>query len=110
MKQGKSFTPEDILCSKNHLYRILIHLALIIIFITRKYFQVAGYRIFKKLQNLEEILSDSLTDHSRKVRDQTKQHTWPPFYDIRIDSLVGCAFWGSHHLVLQAVKPYQRIP
>ena len=36
--------PKDILCNKNHLYKIiLVHLASNIVFTTRKHFQADGY-------------------------------------------------------------------
>ena len=78
-----------ILHDKNYLYSIiLVYLASSIAFTKRKHFQVAA-----KLEISFASLPHSLTDHSHKARDQ-KSSTKPPFYDTRINSLVGCAFWS----------------
>jgi len=65
------------------------------------------------------LLTCSLTTVARLETKQSSK--WPPFYDIRIKSLVGYAFWGSTNVLplclaipfisvlLQVVKPYQRI-
>ena len=52
---------------------ILVHLALNIVFIFRKHFQAAGYRIFENYKNSKFRLPHSLTNHSCKARDQKKQ-------------------------------------
>ena len=65
----------NFLCDENHLYGIiLVHLTSNVVLKTRKHLLAAGYRIFFKSSKLE-ILSHSLTDHSRKPRAQTKQRT-----------------------------------
>ena len=73
-KQLRSF-----LRDKNHLYGIiLVHLTSNTVLKTRKHLLAAGYRILKKSSKLEILshsLTHSLTDHSRKLRAQTKQRT-----------------------------------
>jgi len=84
--------PKDILCDKNHLYRIvLIHLTSNDVFKTRKHFQMAGYWILKNCKYSKFRLTASLPAHIRKPRAHTKI-VQPQFYST---SPVRCAFWDS---------------
>ena len=68
--------PRDILRDENHLYGIvLVHIIHKTALNTTKCLQVAGYKFLKIHQNSKFSLTASLTDHSRKPRAQTKQHT-----------------------------------
>ena len=91
--------PRDILRDENHHYGIvLVHITHNTALNTTKHLQVARYKIFLNRQNsnfsLTDCLPHCLTDHSRKVRSQTKQRT-VTIYATITHSPVGCSFWGS---------------
>ena len=66
----------NFLRDENHLYGIiLVHLSSNVVLKTRKRLLAARYRKKNFKSSKLEILSHSLTDHSRKPRAQTKQHT-----------------------------------
>ena len=68
--------PRDILQDENHLYGIvLVYIVHKTALNTTKRLQVARYKFYKNCQNSNFRLTASLTDHSRKPRAQTKQHT-----------------------------------
>ena len=92
--------PKDILHDNNYLYRILlVALASNIVFTTsgvENTFRQLNIYIFNH-KNSKFCLPYSLTHSLITVaRLETKQSSaQPPFYNTRINSLVGCAFWGS---------------
>ena len=98
-KAASKNNPKDILCNENHLYGvILVHLALNIVLKTRKYFQAAGYQC----KNSKFVcLTYSLTTVSQGQRPNEAANGH--HFDTRINSLVGCAFWGSD-------KPASSVP
>jgi len=101
--------PKGILHDEKHLYKIILaHLALNIevttsntVFTNRNTFRWLDIEFKNKCKNLKFCLSHlsthphiySLTTFARLETKQSSTRT--PFYNKRINSLVGCIFWSS---------------